>query len=136
MIAMTTDPIDVAAVLAAVQSDDCGAVDLFLGMVRNHNRGKAVVALAYEAYPEMAERTMTAIVAEARRRWDIRRAAVVHRYGDLAIGDVAVAVAVASPHRQDAFAATRFIIDRLKAEVPIWKKERGADGEVWLENHA
>lgn len=136
MIAMTTDPIDVAAVLAAVQSDDCGAVDLFLGTVRNHNRGKAVVALAYEAYPEMAERTMTAIVAEARRRWDIRRAAVVHRYGDLAIGDVAVAVAVASPHRQDAFAATRFIIDRLKAEVPIWKKERGADGEVWLENHA
>lgn len=136
MIAMTDTPIDVAAVLAAVQSDDCGAVDLFLGTVRNHNRGKAIESLTYEAYPPMAERYMAAIVDEARERWDIRRAAVVHRSGNLAIGEVAVAVAVASPHRGDAFAATRYIIDRLKEVVPIWKKERSSDGDTWLENHA
>ncbi|MCB0293152.1 MAG: molybdenum cofactor biosynthesis protein MoaE, partial [Calditrichaeota bacterium] len=102
----------------------------------NHSRGKEVQRLEYEAYPGMAEKMIGQIVAEAGEKWDVRKAAVSHRTGRLEIGEIAVVIAVATPHRQDAFAACQYIIDRLKVVVPIWKKEVATDGETWIDDHA
>ena len=112
-----------------------GAVVTFAGVVRDNNLGRQVGYLEYEAYPEMAETKMQQVVDEARERWPaIRGVAVVHRTGHLEIGEMAVLVAVGAPHRGDgAFEAARYIIDRTKEIVPIWKKESWADGEEWLE---
>ena len=136
MIEMTTVPIEVQKVLAAARSDDCGGLAVFIGTVRNHSRGKEVQRLEYEAYPGMAEKMIGQIVAEAGEKWDVRKAAVSHRTGRLEIGEIAVVIAVATPHRQDAFAACQYIIDRLKVVVPIWKKEVATDGETWIDDHA
>jgi molybdopterin synthase catalytic subunit len=125
------EPIDLGALQAASAAD--GAVCLFLGVVRNENRGRRVVRLEYEAYEEMALPLMEEIVEETRRRFPVGEVRLVHRLGRLEIGDASVAVAVASPHRDEAFAACRFAIDTLKAKVPIWKKEHYADGTAWLE---
>ncbi|HQU72914.1 MAG: molybdenum cofactor biosynthesis protein MoaE [Calditrichaeota bacterium] len=132
MIRITEDPIDVAAVWQAAQSPDCGAVNLFTGTVRDHSRGRAVTGLTFEAYAAMAEKKLSEIAGEARERWDVRKVAMVHRVGELGIGEVAVVIAVATPHREDGFLACRYLIDRLKAVVPIWKKERTADGQEWV----
>ena len=102
-------------------------------MVRDLNRGRAVRALEYEAYEEMALAVMREIVAETKSRFPVTAVRLVHRLGRLAVGDPSVAVAVASPHRAEAFAACRFAIDTLKARVPIWKKEFYADGSEWLD---
>lgn len=136
MIEMTAAPIEVQKVLAAAQSEDCGALAVFIGTVRNHSRGKEVQRLEYEAYPGMAEKMIGQIVAEAGEKWDVRKVAVSHRTGRLEIGEIAVVIAVATPHRQDAFAACQYIIDRLKTVVPIWKKEVATDGETWIDDHA
>jgi molybdopterin synthase catalytic subunit len=125
------EPIDAAA-LQAVSPED-GALCLFLGVVRNENAGRRVLRLEYEAFEEMALVQMTEIEDAVRRRWPITRVSLVHRLGPLAIGEASVAVAVASPHRAEAFEACRWAIDTLKAKVPIWKKEFYADGAVWLE---
>jgi molybdopterin synthase catalytic subunit len=127
------DPIDVAAMTAAVRGDGDGAVALFLGTVRNLNAGRSVLFLEYEAYAAMAEREMARIAEEARARFGVSAVDVVHRIGRLEIGEVSVAVAVASPHRADALEACRFVIDTLKATVPIWKREHFEGGEVWIE---
>jgi molybdopterin synthase catalytic subunit len=124
-------PIDLAGLSASAPED--GALALFVGIVRNTNAGRAVLHLEYEAYEEMATSELLAIEAEARRRWPVSEVRVVHRLGRLEIGDASVAVAVASPHRAEAFAACRFVIDTLKMSVPIWKREYYADGQVWLE---
>jgi len=89
--------------------------------------------LEYDVYPEMAEQQIRAIVAEAERRWGVERVAVAHRYGRLEIGEASVVIVVATPHRAEAFDACRYIIDTLKATVPIWKKEVATDGEEWVE---
>lgn len=136
MIEITPEPIDMPAVTAAAESPDCGAVAVFMGTVRDHNRGKSVEWLEYEAYPEMACKMIQRIVDEAKEKWDVRNYAVSHRIGHLTIGEIAVVVAVATPHRGDAFEACRYIIDRLKEIVPIWKKERASDGETWIDSHA
>ena len=136
MIEITSEPIDVQKVINAAQSPDCGAITVFLGTVRNHSRGKDITRLEYDAYPEMAEKMIHKIVDEAREKWDVRAAAVSHRRGVLAIGEIAVAIAIATPHRADAFAACQYIINRLKEIVPIWKKEVAVDGETWIEEHA
>jgi molybdopterin synthase catalytic subunit len=131
MVRLTREPIDLAALLAASPAD--GAICLFVGVVRNENGGRRVRHLEYEAYEDMALPLMEQIAAEAGRRWPVSEVRIVHRLGRLEIGEPSVAVAVASPHRPEAFAACRFAIDTLKATVPIWKKEVYEDGAVWLE---
>jgi molybdopterin synthase catalytic subunit len=128
---LVREPIDVVSLVGSNAGD--GAVALFLGVVRNENRGRAVLRLEYEAYEEMALPLMEEIAAEASRRFPITDVRLVHRLGRLEIGEASVAVAVASPHRAEAFAACRFAIDTLKAKVPIWKKELYADGSEWLD---
>jgi molybdopterin synthase catalytic subunit len=133
-IGLVREPIDLAS-LESTTPDD-GALCLFVGVVRSENRGRKVLYLEYEAYEDMALSLMEEIGAEARRRWPITDLRMVHRLGRLRIGEASVAVAVASPHRAEAFAAGRFLIDTLKATVPIWKKEYYADGSAWLEEAA
>lgn len=132
MIALTADPIDVASALKYVQSDQAGAIDLFLGIVRDNTQTRAVDHLEYEAYGRMAISEMQKIADEAHRRWPMLRYVIIHRTGTLRIGEAAVLIAVATPHRADAFDACRFIIDTIKQTVPIWKKEIFTDGEVWV----
>jgi molybdopterin synthase catalytic subunit len=134
MIRLVREPIDVAA-LQDVEVGD-GALCLFLGVVRRENEGRTVVRLEYEAYEEMALPQMEEIAAQARERFGVTDVRIVHRLGVLEVGEVSVAVAAASPHRAEAFAACRYAIDTLKARVPIWKKEFYADGAVWREEQA
>lgn len=132
MIAITTDPIDVASALKLLQADEAGAIDLFLGVVRDNTQERSVDHLEYEAYDRMAISEMQKIVDEANRRWKLLRYVVIHRKGTLRIGEIAVLIGVATPHRADAFDATRYVIDTIKQTVPIWKKEIFTDGEVWV----
>jgi molybdopterin synthase catalytic subunit len=122
--------------LAAVRGPDAGGVVVFLGTVRDHSRGKRVRHLEYEAYPEMAEAKLGEIAARLEAAHRPLRLALHHRVGDLAIGDIAVIVAAAAPHRDAAFVAARAAIDELKRVVPIWKKEYTDDGAIWIEDHA
>ncbi|HSB61003.1 MAG TPA: molybdenum cofactor biosynthesis protein MoaE [Vicinamibacteria bacterium] len=131
MIRLVREPIDLGALQATTPAD--GALCLFAGVVRAENAGRKVLYLEYEAYEEMALALMAELAAEARRRWPVTDVRLVHRLGRLEIGEASVAVAVASPHRAEAFAAGRFLIDTLKAKAPIWKKEHYADGSAWLE---
>lgn len=133
MIAITTEPIDHAALTERVRSNLAGAVCTFLGTVREMTGDRRTAALEYEAYPAMAEKRMAELEAEARRRWPIQDAALVHRIGPLPLGEISVVVAVSCPHRDQAFEACRWLIDTLKEVVPIWKKEVWADGtEEWV----
>lgn len=131
LVRLVREPIDVTSLAGTTPED--GAACLFVGVVRNENRGRIVVGLEYEAYEEMALPLMEAIAAEARERFPVTAVRLVHRLGPLAVGEASVAVAVSSPHRAEAFAACRFAIDTLKARVPIWKKEIYADGSAWLD---
>lgn len=133
MVRLQEGPVSTDEVLASVRRTDCGAVVLFLGTVRDDFQGQQVTGMDYEAYGPLAEHAMTEICEQARTRWPIRAVSVVHRVGALALGDISVAVAAAAPHRPAAFEAGRFIIDRLKEVVPIWKREHLADGAVWIE---
>lgn len=128
MFHISTQPIDTAAVIAKVEDPTCGGLVIFEGRVRNHHKGRAVLRLDYEAFPRMAESEGAKIVIAAREKFDVHAIACVHRTGSLAIGDIAVVVAVSSAHREAAFEACRYVIDELKATVPIWKKEFYADG--------
>jgi len=133
-ISITDQPIDYAAITEQVRSNECGAVVLFLGTVREMTAGKQTVALDYEAYPEMADQMMQQLVDEARDQWDVHTISIEHRVGHLALGEISVAIAVSSAHRKEAFEAGRFLIDRLKEIVPIWKKENWADGTTEWEH--
>ncbi|WP_266363631.1 molybdenum cofactor biosynthesis protein MoaE [Tellurirhabdus rosea] len=135
MISITTDPIDMNSAYKYVAADEAGGIVFFFGTVRNKTADKSVERLEYEAYDSMALKKMQQIADEACRRWDIRRYVILHRKGNLLIGEIAVLIAVATPHRAAAFEACRFIIDTLKQEVPIWKKEIFDDGEVWVDAH-
>lgn len=127
-------PISLEAVAAKVAYPGAGAIVLFTGVVREvSNSGRPVTHLEYEAYREMAEEQMAAIADEIRDRWGLAHIAVTHRVGRLAVGEVAVVIAVASPHRREGFEACQYAIDRLKQLVPIWKKEIGPDGAIWVE---
>jgi molybdopterin synthase catalytic subunit len=131
MVRLVREPIDLAALQATTPGD--GAVCLFVGVVRNQNGGRPVLHLEYEAYEEMALPQMEEIEAETRRRFPVTDVRIVHRLGRMEIGEASVAIAAASPHRSEAFAACRWAIDTLKARVLIWKKEFYADGAAWLE---
>jgi molybdopterin synthase catalytic subunit len=131
--ALQSTAIDTAALRAALDDPAAGAVVCFDGVVRNHHEGRAVLRLAYQAYGELALREGQRIVEETRARYAVTQIACVHRVGELEIGDIAVWVGVSAPHRAAAFAATRHVIDAIKRDVPIWKKEFYADGESeWL----
>lgn len=133
MIELTRAPIDVVRLTDQVRSPLAGAVLLFLGTVRELTAGRRTLRLEYDAYEEMALAELARLEAEARQRWPLVACAMVHRLGELGLGEVSVAVAVSSPHRKDAFAAGQFLIDTLKDVVPIWKKEHWADGETaWI----
>jgi len=124
------------AAIDAVRGPDAGGIVVFLGTVRDASRGKRVRHLEYEAYAEMAEAKMREIADRLEREHTPLRIAMHHRVGDLSIGDVAVIIVTAAPHRDAAFAAARAAIDELKRAVPIWKKEYTDDGAVWIEDHA
>jgi molybdopterin synthase catalytic subunit len=132
MIDIVSHPIDVAAVTAAAGEPRAGAVVTFVGTTRDHNDGRRVTRLEYEAYPEMAIAEMKKIAATLGERWPIERAAIVHRIGVVPIGEASVVIAVSSAHRVAAFEACHFAIDRLKEVVPIWKKEHFEGGEIWI----
>jgi len=110
-----------------------GAIVTFTGRVRNHNNGKNVSGLTLEHYPGMTEKSLTKIITIAKTRWDIGRVKVIHRFGELNIGEQIVFVGVTSKHRHDAYAANEFIMDYLKVQAPFWKKERTEQGEAWLD---
>src|ERR687894_569437 len=129
---LTHDPIELTALLAQVQSASRGGIACFLGAVRDHHGGRKVVRLDYSAYGPMAEAECGRIVHEAESRWQCA-VALRHRIGTLAIGDTAVAIAAASSHRDEAFAACRYVIEEVKRRVPIWKREFYADGSMaWV----
>jgi molybdopterin synthase catalytic subunit len=132
-VAITTAPLDVQALAAAVSGDGDGAVVTFAGLVRDHNLGRRVLFLEYEAYEPLAVKALERIVAEAGQAWPGTRVTVQHRIGRLEIGEASVAIAAASAHRADAYAACRYTIERVKQIVPIWKREHFEGGEVWLE---
>jgi molybdopterin synthase catalytic subunit len=120
-------------VVEAVMDESAGGVALFLGTVRDHSEAGKVEALEYESYVELAEKRLLEIEEEALRRWPVKKIKILHRVGKLRLGDVSVAVAVSTPHRAEAFEACRYAIDRIKRDVPIWKRERLAGGkQVWV----
>ncbi len=130
---LTERPVDLASLIERVEADERGGIAVFLGTVRNHHAGREVERLEYSAYGPMAEAECARIVAEAERTWGAV-VALAHRIGALGIGDVSVAIAAAAPHRDEAFAACRYVIEELKRRVPIWKREYYADGSVaWVD---
>ena len=135
MVTLTSEPIDVSTALSYLQSEQAGAIDLFLGVVRDNTQERPVDRLEYEAYDRMAISEMQKIADEAHQQWPILRYAIIHRKGTLQIGEMAVLIGVATAHRADAFDACRYIIDTIKKTVPIWKKEVFTNGEEWVNAH-
>jgi len=130
---LSATTIEAAALLRELESQHVGAVVTFEGRVRDHNEGRAVRGLAYEAYAKLAETEGARIIEEARSRFEIGQVLCVHRIGELSLGELAVWVGVSAAHRDAAFAACRYVIDEVKARVPIWKREHYAGGEAeWL----
>ena len=138
MIEITHNPIDPQPVTASVRCDSNGAVVTFLGTTRRTSMGKTVLYLEYEAYRPMALKKLREIAGEVTRKWPIQDLSIVHRIGRLEIEDISLVVAIASPHRKEAFQACGYVVDRIKETVPIWKKEVFEDGQVWVgcQSHA
>ena len=132
MIEITNRALDPQPITAAVRRDSNGAVVTFLGATRRNSMGKGVLYLEYEAYEPMALKKLSEIADEVTEKWGIEDVAIVHRIGRLEIEDVSLVVAIASPHRKEAFQACGYVVDRIKEDVPIWKKEVFEDGEVWV----
>ena len=132
MIEITHDELEPDKITARVRRDTNGAVLTFLGTTRSFTRGRRVLHLEYEAYRPMADNKLAEIADEIRERWDVEDVAISHRLGRLEIGDISLVVAVASPHRERAFEACQYSVDRIKQIVPIWKKEYFEGGEVWV----
>jgi molybdopterin synthase catalytic subunit len=128
MVVITHDPIDYQQLTEDVRSNDAGAVVLFLGTVREMTKGRRTIALDYDAFGEMAEAKMQELEQEAREKWAVVNVGLIHRLGHLELGEISVAVAVSSPHREVAFEAGKYLIDTLKVVVPVWKKENWDDG--------
>ncbi len=133
--AVTTEILDSAGLAAAVVAGSTadGAVVTFAGLVRDENLGRQVLFLEYEAYEPLAVKAMERILAEAQEKWPATRLGLHHRIGRLALGEASIIIVGSSPHRADAFAATRYAIERVKQIVPIWKREHFEGGDVWLE---
>jgi len=134
---LTKKKIDLDSLLKSVHDRGAGGTVLFVGTVRDSSEAGQVDLIHYEAYEPMADRILQEIKREVKHRWPASKVGIVHRIGDLQVGEASVAVAVSAPHRAEAFEACRHAIERIKRDVPIWKKERLADGnEVWVEGHA
>ena len=134
MFEITSDQVDVDALRRGLMDGGCGGYTSFEGWVRNHHQGRAVSGLHYEAYADLAMAEGRKIIAEAGERFGPVRLACVHRVGDLAVGELAVWVGAAAPHRDEAFKACRYVIDELKQRLPIWKKEHYIEGEsAWVD---
>jgi molybdopterin synthase catalytic subunit len=129
---VTEEPLSLEAVAAEVADERAGAVATFTGTVRRQSRGREVTHLEYEAYAEMAEDVMARLAADLEARYDLCSIAIHHRVGRLEVGEASVVIAVSAPHRQDALAACKDAIDRLKETVPLWKKEVYEGGEEWV----
>ena len=130
---VSADPIDLDVLLSHVGTPQSGAVALFIGTVRDHSAGKeGVTHLEYEAYDGVVVAKIAEIVREAHSKWPLDGVAVQHRIGPVAVGESSVAVAVSSGHRDEAFTASRYVIDELKRRVPIWKKEHWPGGAEWV----
>ncbi|MGH9460285.1 MAG: molybdenum cofactor biosynthesis protein MoaE [Vicinamibacteria bacterium] len=127
------DILDARKLTQVVASDKDGAVVTFAGIVRGNNRGKKVLFLEYEAYPDMAVKMMRRIGDEIQKTWGLTSVAMQHRVGRLNVGETSILIVVSAPHRDDAFAACQYAINRFKRIVPIWKKEIFEDGELWVE---
>ncbi len=132
MYKVTTDPLSIDEAYAAVRRDDCGAVALFIGTVRDHHDGKSVTKISYSAFKEMAEKEFAKIGAESASRWKTGAVYIAHRTGPLLIGDASVVIAVSSPHRAESFEACRYAIETLKKLAPIWKEEFYDEGKAWI----
>jgi molybdopterin synthase catalytic subunit len=133
MISVQRADVDIDAVLETVKSAKSGCVVSFLGTVRDVSEGRSVQRMSIEVYEEMAVKQLSMIRGEALERFGVHEVAVVHRYGDLEVGDNIVFIGVSAGHREEAFRACRYVIDELKERVPLWKKEYIGDGEVWVE---
>lgn len=134
-IKISSQPIDIQRCINRVMSPESGGIDVFIGTVRNATKGKAVLRLEFEAYEKMALAEMDKIAVQSGERWPVQKLIVHHRTGVLAVGEVAVVIAVSAAHRAAAFEACRYVIDTLKQTVPIWKKEIFEDGEIWVAAH-
>jgi molybdopterin synthase catalytic subunit len=132
MLRVTDKPIDLQELVDWVTDPEAGAITIFIGTTRNNNQGRKVIALDYEAYPEMAEKELARLSGEAKKKWQICRMAIVHRIGPVQITEPSVIIAVSAAHREAAFAACRFAIEEIKKTVPIWKKEVYEGGEIWI----
>ena len=132
MYQVTDKPLVVDQILKAISRPTCGAVALFVGVVREPSRGRNVLYLEYEAYKEMAEAKLREIGEEIKKKWAVEKVAIVHRVGHLEIGEASVIVAVSAPHRKEALEACAYGIERVKEIVPIWKKEVWEGGEEWI----
>jgi molybdopterin synthase catalytic subunit len=130
---ITEELITPEQVTAQVKRDIHGAVVTFNGVIRNDSEGKKVVSVEYEAFREMAEKKLWELLQEIRTRWGLEDVSITHRVGRLEVGETAVVIAVAAPHRKPAFEACEYAIDRLKQIVPIWKKEVFEEGESWVD---
>jgi molybdopterin synthase catalytic subunit len=132
MFRVTDKPLNVQELIDFVTDPEAGAITTFIGTTRNNNEGRKVIALDYEAYPEMAEKELARLGEEAKNKWPICRMAIVHRLGPVQITEPSVMIAVSAAHREAAFAACRFAIEEIKRTVPIWKKEVYEGGEIWI----
>ena len=135
LIHISDKPLELEKISQMVTDDGCGAIDIFVGTVRDQTKGKRVLKLDFEAYEKMAISEMAKLAEEAAERWPVKKMAIHHRVGTLGIGETAVIIAVSTPHRNASFEACKFVIDTLKQTVPIWKKEIFEDGEVWVAAH-
>ena len=132
MVQLTTEPLNSQTAIDAVLTDADGAYVLFVGVVRDHARGRAVTGLEYHVYEPLARKQLTRIADAVTEKWGLA-CAILHRHGPIPVGETAVVVCVASPHRAEAFDACRWAIDTVKVDAPIWKKEFSADGTFWIE---
>ncbi|MGB8937162.1 MAG: molybdenum cofactor biosynthesis protein MoaE [Candidatus Nitrosopolaris sp.] len=133
MISITSETIDICKILLDTMDNCAGGTVLFIGSVRDHNEDGIVSEIYYEAYKEMAEKNLAEIEIEARKKWNVKKFAAVHRIGNLKVGEVAVAVASSAEHRKEAFEACRYGIDEIKIRLPIWKKEVSDSGIAWVQ---
>ncbi|NWN94491.1 MAG: molybdenum cofactor biosynthesis protein MoaE [Bacillus sp. (in: Bacteria)] len=134
MFEIVKEPVDVSKLIEAVADRNAGAIVTFIGTVREMTKGKKTLYLEYEAYEPMARKKLEQIGTEIRQQFPEAKTAIVHRIGRLGISDIAVAIAVSAPHRDEAYRANRYAIERIKEMVPIWKKEHWENGEMWVGN--
>ena len=130
---ITSTKIEVEEVIGKASDIESGAIVVFIGMVRKSSRGREVKYMEYEAYGEMAIREFDKIAQEIRQMWNVRKLAIVHRIGKLNLGEISVLIVVSAPHRDEAYRASRYVIEKLKQTVPIWKKEVWEGGEEWMQ---